>query len=453
MNSILGNICYTLPISLFVFMTPLSQTGLAGPVVVGNGGDAVFCKKDADHPEFDGTYSLDYLLTFRSSNGNSDVVEPRDFESSAARIRKLLRKVPDLSYAFELFMRDLWNLDDPSRSRFWQEAAYGIIDLEDERMVRKLPPNCRSGSEQRSEIIQAVVRFERPGAIIYEFDPETLEDLRATSALQESFLLVHEWLWDVTDDPLTVRKVNRYLHSTHAEEHSKEEFRRALENFGLAASPSSFKSVCFRTPAIREFIVESMQSPCDDIEAEDLQERNTPFKNRLKLLPQDIPALRNGDFHGLSRLYSVVLSDHGINHIDEAAFLGVNSLNFLDLSNNNLKRVSPSTLDGINVKSLDFSNNKLSSFPARLFAKTYLDSPGTDTRLNLANNRIKNLPKNIEGPFGPHTYWNVIDLRNNLLEEVPDWLCNTKGAVVNLRGNPLNDEAQEKILECRSVEF
>jgi hypothetical protein len=67
------------------------------------------------------------------------------------------------------------------------------------------------------DVMQTVIRTERPDATIYEFDPKILSEFIEFEPLQYPFLLVHEWLWDLTQDVQIIRDINRFLHSEAAQ--------------------------------------------------------------------------------------------------------------------------------------------------------------------------------------------------------------------------------------------
>lgn len=182
--------------------------------IVGNGGDSIECRKDAGNP-FDGTYSLDYILTYRTANDNADIVPAPSWQASLERIKLLFQdKLPELSESFEDFTRNILNAD-PSQSRIWEEAPWGLVDLKDEATISLVPESCKQDGKVR--VVQAVIR-QKPEAtprpkrtIIYKYVPEVFKKLAAQSPLQLSFLLVHEWLWDVSKNVDRNRRLNRFF--------------------------------------------------------------------------------------------------------------------------------------------------------------------------------------------------------------------------------------------------
>jgi len=205
---------------------------------VGNGGDAVLCKAVSDN-SFSGFYSLDYLLTFQSSNDNADIFSVDSARQSLNRIESLIEKnLPEFSESFHEFVNMIGNRDYRSR-RIWEEAPFGLVDIKDEKMIALVPTNCRTADS--IQIQQVVVRQnpifsgdeEGKELIVYKFVPSLLKDLEKTSPLQLSFLYVHEWLWDISHDVDLNRRINRFLHSKDFEAMSIKDVRGMLSSFGL----------------------------------------------------------------------------------------------------------------------------------------------------------------------------------------------------------------------------
>lgn len=184
----------------------------------GNGGDLAECVKGPDN-DFEGYYSLDYLLTWRKSNQNADIVEVKSWRESHDRIRQIFEKAdPELRKNFDEFSELLFQEDDFLKARYWDESPFGLVDLKDERMSRALPKNCIE--EDHPRVIQAVIRHsgdrEKRIPIIYQYDSVLLDKIRQKSPLQLSFLLVHEFLRDYLVSPEKIRRINRFIHSEAA---------------------------------------------------------------------------------------------------------------------------------------------------------------------------------------------------------------------------------------------
>lgn len=210
-----------------------SGSTVSAATVVTNGGDIVSCRDEID-AEYVGPYSLDFLLTRRSLSLDS-TVEVTTWEQSAQRILLWLRaKIPALGRSFSDFLIYTYNFMDESRPRIWRPAPFGLLDLADEQIISLLPANCYvRDAAQRIAIIQSIIREQRANLIIYHFDPNILDPLRDESPLQYSFLMIHEWLWDLSRDVRVNRDVNRILHSQDLEYLPADALEQRLRNVGL----------------------------------------------------------------------------------------------------------------------------------------------------------------------------------------------------------------------------
>lgn len=213
-----------------------SQNALAG-WYVGNGGDAIECFPGTDN-NLNGIYSLDYILTLQDPKGDDGMASVKSWQASSDRLLKILtEKVPTLSASFRDFSRLLYNKDF-SKPRVWEPAPFGLVKLDDQRIASVLPSNCRAANGE-FQIMQAVIRlFEdfagtNRGHYVYKYFPEVLKRLEEQSPLQLSFLLVHEWLWDVSHNVDRNRRVNRFLHSREIETMSADQVVGTLKGMGV----------------------------------------------------------------------------------------------------------------------------------------------------------------------------------------------------------------------------
>ncbi|MGZ3805041.1 MAG: hypothetical protein ACXVB4_12575, partial [Pseudobdellovibrionaceae bacterium] len=127
---------------LFLMSLPIAHAGQDA----GSGGDTVECVRSADN-DFNGTYALDYLLTYKESNKNTDIVSVKTLDASITRIRQNLEeKLPELIESFDEFMKLVRN-EDVSLPRFWEEAPFGLVDIKDEEIINLVPMNCRQDGQ------------------------------------------------------------------------------------------------------------------------------------------------------------------------------------------------------------------------------------------------------------------------------------------------------------------
>jgi hypothetical protein len=221
---------------MFLFVVLFSLTSWAGGGYVGNGGDAIKCRKDSAN-RFEGYYALDYIATLPTLAGDDGLRPVASWDESSKRLLSLLRnKAPSLAQSFEHFAKLMYN-KSYAQDRIWESSPFGLIQLDDQRLTSLIPANCVEGATP--QIIQAVIRLyepyagTNPGHIIYKYDPALLEELDRQAPLQLSFLLVHEWLWDVSLNVERNRRVNRLLHSVEAESLTAADFVAELKGMGL----------------------------------------------------------------------------------------------------------------------------------------------------------------------------------------------------------------------------
>ncbi|MBC7467645.1 MAG: hypothetical protein H7256_16760 [Bdellovibrio sp.] len=214
--------------SFLLAMTLLFSTSLwAGPRVTGNGGDVIRC--------FDSEklFSLDYILTVGLLGKDIAPVKVNNLNLSLARISNLIKnKLPELSPSFEKFIYDYKNQQDFSKKYIWIQTKEGLDEISDENFVQDpVPTTCRRYLNGTVAISQAVVRTElKNGKVYFEYDASLLNRL---SKLQLSFVLVHEWLWDLSSSASNNRKINFFLHSNLIDQVSASEASAQLAQFGF----------------------------------------------------------------------------------------------------------------------------------------------------------------------------------------------------------------------------
>lgn len=212
------------------------------PTEGGNGGDLLNCRPSTENP-FQGLTSLDYVATYKKSNGNKDIVSVDSTKSSLQRIAGILKeKAPSLYPSFAEFTLHIRN-EDYSKARVWEESSFGLVPINDEVLLNLMPENCLD-SQGKMQIIQAVRRETNPGIpgpIIYRYIPQIFEDVEQNKPLHASFLLVHEWLWDHSLNVDRNRRINRFLHSERAGALSSEQFVAQLKGMGLNVTEDPIK--------------------------------------------------------------------------------------------------------------------------------------------------------------------------------------------------------------------
>ncbi|MGZ3809219.1 MAG: hypothetical protein ACXVCE_14125, partial [Bacteriovorax sp.] len=169
------------------------------------------------------------------------IVSVKTLDASITRIRQNLEeKLPELIESFDEFMKLVRN-EDVSLPRFWEEAPFGLVDIKDEEIINLVPMNCRQDGQVK--IVQTIIRL-NPAKVgtekyklIYKYVPHLFQDLYTADPLQLSFLLVHEWLWDLSHNVEKNRRLNRVFHSKELETLNREQLRIKLTTLGLEIPP------------------------------------------------------------------------------------------------------------------------------------------------------------------------------------------------------------------------
>jgi len=211
--------------SLFLISTSLAY---GGGVRVGNGGNIVRCQGETSFK------SLEYVLTKDLYGRNVKPVKVASLNESLDRILKLIStKLPQYKKSFQNYLTYFMNSQD-DQPYVWHA---GIIQTLDGDTV-VLPYSCQN-SLGTVDIVQAVVRtVEKKSnaeiSIHFFYDGDQLFQLSHEAPLQMSFLVVHEWIWDLTSDPQKNRRFDYLLHSTYADQLTTQQLQNELHNIGIA---------------------------------------------------------------------------------------------------------------------------------------------------------------------------------------------------------------------------
>ncbi len=222
---------------------------------VGTGGDVIECIPSTDN-FLNGLYSLDYVATLEDIQKDPKVIADPSLQKSLERIEQLLsQKVPSLAASFRTFREDFLNTR-PQRNHVWEPAPFGLINIQDEKLTSQVPPNCQK--QGGPAISQAVIK-ESQGfsgtlgtTVIYKYDSSIFNRLMQESPVQLSFLLVHEWLWEMSSNVDRNRRLNRFFHSPEFAAMSAEDVAKYLNALGFypPGAPSSIfdKGICAGNP-------------------------------------------------------------------------------------------------------------------------------------------------------------------------------------------------------------
>jgi len=349
-----------LRLTVIGFCLHFAQVAVSDGTLIGNGGDAVSCTP-SPHSPFEGLYVLDYLLEYRSQGQRANLAPVNSWELSRQRIvAELSRLAPALGNSFDEFSQYALK-PQPHRGRRWQKHPLTHIDIRDEEILRLLPPNCYSVStDKRPSLHQAVVRSYLSPLVVYHFDPEVISILQSERPLQFSFLMVHEWLWDFTENVSALRKLNWLLHSSQLNEFDPKDLSDFFQHHRFFDREIP---LCQRSPAIQSRIEAQLKNDCSKIEI-------TEFRNLQRLDMTSLKLDENlwpGDFSGFYGLRELDLSkSHKI--LERLSFRGFESLinlRKLSLNSTSTKSVPHFVPDNLpSLEELDLRNNPLNALPS-----------------------------------------------------------------------------------------
>jgi hypothetical protein len=239
---------------VFMFSSPAFSTSGGD---VGNGGDSVFCNPVAGNP-YRGYYALDYLVNkingMEFANDFEKVVGPNDRpDKNFLRIIEAAKEYPVLVQELKEFLKLSYSNKYLQRY-IWKKAPFGVVEIADEQLRLQIPPNCLSPNKN---VIQTIFRVSKPWEMVWlgedrhnhtvysrgaEFTYSN-EVMSQMSSLQLSFLLFHEWLWNLTDDPEMIRDLNAIFHSTGWDNGGADKMMGMLKKFNWSNStpPIMFK--------------------------------------------------------------------------------------------------------------------------------------------------------------------------------------------------------------------
>jgi hypothetical protein len=206
-------------------LSTLSTAKAAGGLDAG-GGYAIRCD--------DGKlYSWDYV---NAPFGGSRIRESyKKAKSTKAILEQIAARLGNFNVEMADSFRDYLKFNDdptkPSENRIWERSSNPLLPLEDADRMR-LPKSCVAQVKKGFRLEQAVIRLDRDGKIVYAADSRVLKALEKNHPLQLSFLYVHEWLRDFTDDAHTLTMVNQLLHAEKWPE-SEQAFVKVMQQLGI----------------------------------------------------------------------------------------------------------------------------------------------------------------------------------------------------------------------------
>ncbi|MNT06149.1 hypothetical protein D3C72_1408030 [compost metagenome] len=101
--------------------------------------------------------------------------------------------------------------------------------------MTQVPPECQENGHPvvyQTVLRQGVVQKNGFDIIEYFYDPTIMDSFRK-KPLQQSFMLVHEWLRDFVPSAAAIRRLNSYLHSSNFIEDTEDEVATKISRMGL----------------------------------------------------------------------------------------------------------------------------------------------------------------------------------------------------------------------------
>ena len=204
-----------------------------------------------------------------------------------------------------------------------------------------------------------------------------------------------------------------------------------------------------RTPQVQDAIVAAVPGVNS---ANNVTKAHLAAITKLDLSRLDMPALKSGDFDGLTALTTLNLQGNDFSTLPAGVFDGLTALTELSLNSNKLVTLPGGVFDGLTqLKKLRLFSNDLTTLPGKIFedltsAETiWLDNNElnllpADTfdgltsikTIFLSDNQLTSLPNGI---FDDLTSLKTIFLGNNQLTSLPDGIFDNLTALSQLRLN------------------
>lgn len=199
--------------------------------VAGGGGNSILCN--------DGKYySYDFILTQKTKGKINPAF--RTMDDPVAMIRAIAyvmsSKVPAMAASLTDFILGLqsseFDFATGGIGRIWIPGLNPLAAVGDESRLR-IPQQCLN-SRGEPKIYQTVIRFKNDSNVIqYNYDERQILELHRNGPLQVSFLYIHEWLRDYTQDATVIMNIVRMLHEDGWITAQPEGVLSAMKRYGL----------------------------------------------------------------------------------------------------------------------------------------------------------------------------------------------------------------------------
>lgn len=204
---------------LFLILFLSSKVFCGG--AVGNGGGFAKCIDLK-------LYSYDYLLTFKVMNFGGDYVTFK-VEDYLGRISFELKRLREpLSGEFDQYVSSLFKQVSGSQYQWFSQQNLPLM------WEPELDQNLPNGCKQRKQAVYYFAPFAGVSYSSYKYDPYLIKQVlqQKNGALQVSYLIVHEWLWNLFDRGSFMKLAifNKLLHSNDLSRINSLEFSKYKPN-------------------------------------------------------------------------------------------------------------------------------------------------------------------------------------------------------------------------------
>lgn len=199
--------------------------------VVNKGADIVYCVGTNVGP--DSYYSLDYAVEISRGAKPDDFVQVNSWFDSMEKIKGILQQIDSRhSDLFSNFMASLEQIFPQKAAvpneRIWRKHKGRPLPVHSIGDVYTIAFGCKFNlpiEKSKGPFYRVIQRTQYHSAVVYQFDFRVMNPFFHAAPLQTSYLLVHEWLWDVTKDEEINRKLNAFLHSKKIDTMTADEIR------------------------------------------------------------------------------------------------------------------------------------------------------------------------------------------------------------------------------------
>lgn len=198
----------------------------------------------------------------------------------------------------------------------------------------------------------------------------------------------------------------------------------------------------------------SSRMVCRDVGEDDLPKTAYPDITWLSIFKSKVPKIKASMLKNLPKITDFHAEGVEIEKIEDNAFKGLKNLNWIDVSTNKIKTISPNLVEGLSIDHFNISHNQGLVIPERkpfliseklrwldmqdceittVYSETFRSLPGLRD-LSLARNKLKTLPDDI---FQHNRGILSLDITGNKIKVLSDQVfLNLRTIVARFEDNP-----------------